>query len=252
MESGKAVKSIMKGLLIANLAIAGTNLFCAWRAERHGKHSSEGCDIYDWKHGKILYKVSGNGPAVLLIHGLEPQNSGRDLDARAAELAANHTVYTIDLLGFGDSDKPWITYTNYLYVLLIQNFIKDVIGENAEIIAFEGSCLLTLQAYATDPEHISGVTLMNPDYKEEFAVSTRFSKWFKRVIDIPFYGTFVYNLYSLVKAVPYKAETRHAFASRLSGHLTSSLEGKEALINGNVTIVDEPKEDPLALSELYD
>ena len=47
----------------------------------------------------------------------------------------DHTVYTIDLLGFGRSEKPNLTYTNYLYVQLVTDFIQNIIGEKTDIIA---------------------------------------------------------------------------------------------------------------------
>ena len=45
-----------------------------------------------------------------------------------------NTVYTLDLLGCGKSDKPNFTYTNFLYVQLVTDFINNVIGEKADVI----------------------------------------------------------------------------------------------------------------------
>ena len=133
MKSSNPIWTIIKILLKIHLVIAGINTLFAYREERFEKGDLENGHIYRWKQGKIYYHRRGTGSPVLLIHGLDASDSGRDLDTLSKALSTKHTVYTIDLLGFGLSDKPWITYTNYLYVLLIQDFIKDVIGDITDV-----------------------------------------------------------------------------------------------------------------------
>ena len=50
------------------------------------------------------------------------------------QLSKNHTVYCMDLLGCGCSDRPKITYTNFLYVQLISDFIKAVIKQPTDVL----------------------------------------------------------------------------------------------------------------------
>src|ERR671932_235096 len=52
----------------------------------------------------IRYRVIGGGPPVVLVHGW--LSSGRIWEQIADRLAQRFTVYTLDLAGFGDSDKP--------------------------------------------------------------------------------------------------------------------------------------------------
>ena len=49
-------------------------------------------------------------------HDTDAGASGEEWTKVAKKLAKNNTVYTIDLLGCGRSDKPSIQYTSYLYV----------------------------------------------------------------------------------------------------------------------------------------
>jgi pimeloyl-ACP methyl ester carboxylesterase len=51
----------------------------------------------------IRYNVIGGGPPVLLVHGW--LSSSRIWEQLAARLAQRFTVYTLDLSGFGESDK---------------------------------------------------------------------------------------------------------------------------------------------------
>src|SRR5215203_3624289 len=56
----------------------------------------------------IRYDIIGGGPAVVLVHGW--LSSSRIWEQLAARLAQRFTVYTLDLPGFGESDKPLSGY----------------------------------------------------------------------------------------------------------------------------------------------
>ena len=56
----------------------------------------------------IRYNILGGGPPVLLVHGW--LSSSRIWEQLAARLAQRFTVYTLDLSGFGESDKPLSGY----------------------------------------------------------------------------------------------------------------------------------------------
>ena len=60
-----------------------------------------------------------------LIHDLKPESSSYEWKRVVKALAKKHTVYTIDLLGCGYSDKPNITYTAYMYTQLLNDFIVN-------------------------------------------------------------------------------------------------------------------------------
>lgn len=52
---------------------------------------------------RLAYTVSGSGPAAVLIHGLA--GSGRWWDPVVPDLARDHTVHVLDLVGFGASAR---------------------------------------------------------------------------------------------------------------------------------------------------
>ena len=56
----------------------------------------------------VRYNVIGAGPPVLLVHGW--LSSSRIWERLALRLAQRYTVYTLDLKGFGESDKPLAGY----------------------------------------------------------------------------------------------------------------------------------------------
>ena len=103
-------------------------------------------EYYNWRFGKIAYKKKGNGSPILLVHNLDVCSSSDEWKNIEKELAKTNTVYSIDLLGCGCSDHPALTYTNFLYVQLITDFIKHIIGKKTDIIVSGDSSSFVLMA----------------------------------------------------------------------------------------------------------
>ncbi len=117
---------------------------------------------YHWKHGNIYYKIIGQGKPLLLIHDLTVFSSNFEWSQIVNQLAAKHKVYAIDLIGCGKSDKPSIIYTNYLYVQLVRDFIKNVIGEKTTVIANGLSSSFVIMTNSADHDLFDNIVLMNP------------------------------------------------------------------------------------------
>jgi pimeloyl-ACP methyl ester carboxylesterase len=64
--------------------------------------------------GRLSVYVAGNGPPLLLLHGLG--GSGRYWAGLAPHLAATRTLIAPDLAGFGHSDKPSVDYSRAFHL----------------------------------------------------------------------------------------------------------------------------------------
>ena len=71
---------------------------------------------------KLRYEVSGSGSPIILMHGWGCNTS--TLASVAVVAAESHTVYNIDLPGFGGSDEPPTVWGVDDYTKLIEAFIK--------------------------------------------------------------------------------------------------------------------------------
>lgn len=152
-------------------------------------------ETYHWKQGDIFYTKSGSGSPLLLVHDLNPASSNMEWDKIIRKLEKNYTVYAIDLLGCGRSEKPGITYTSFLYVQLINQFIQDVIGEAANIVVTGTSASFVIMAQAMAPDNFHNIILINPDSIQTLKSSPeREHKIAKQLLEIPILGTFLYNL----------------------------------------------------------
>lgn len=158
--------------------------------------------FYNWKYGKVFYTKSGKGSPVLLIHDLNPASSSQEWERIYKTLSKNHTVYTIDLLGCGRSDKPNLTYTNYMFVQLLTDFVNNIIGEKTALIATGASCSFSIMACNMEPDLFDNLILLNPeDLRELIETPNKQKNALKLLIDIPIIGTFLYNMLYSGKAI---------------------------------------------------
>lgn len=72
---------------------------------------------------KIAYYEAGHGHEIVLIHGYGGSARG-DWGKIIPVLAQNHHVIALDLLGFGNSDKPFINYGVQTWVDMVGEFLR--------------------------------------------------------------------------------------------------------------------------------
>lgn len=152
-------------------------------------------NYYHWRFGKIYYKKKGHGSPLLLVHDLTIYSSAYEWNKIIDKLAENHTVYAVDLLGCGRSEKPRITYTNYLYVQLISDFIKNVIHEKTDVIASGYSGSFTLLACNNESDLFGKLFLINPPSLNALnQIPNKRTKLYKFLLELPVFGTLLYNM----------------------------------------------------------
>lgn len=150
---------------------------------------------YNWRHGKVFYKKTGSGSPLLLLHDLNPTSSSLEWEKLVDEFSKEHTVYTIDLLGCGRSDKPNLTYSNFLYVQLISDFTKEIIKEKTDIAATGKSDSFVITAANLHPELFGTLFLVNPEsFGTAMVCPCKQSKFAKALLYCPLLGTTLYYL----------------------------------------------------------
>ncbi len=152
-------------------------------------------NYFDWRFGKIHYTKKGNGRPLLLIHDLSAGSSNYEFHKIVDRLSRQYEVYAIDLLGYGLSDKPNMTYTSFLYVQLLTDFIKIVIGRKTDIITTGDSSSLVIMTCHNNPEVCNKLILINPQSLYQLSlIPSKRSKTLKFLIDLPIIGTYIFNL----------------------------------------------------------
>lgn len=151
--------------------------------------------FYSSKYGDVFYKISGEGKPVLLVHDINECSSGMEWFYLEKKLAKKYKVCTIDLVGCGRSDKPKLVYNSFLYVQLLTDFIREVIGEQTDIIATGKSAAPVIMAAKANKNLIDRIMLINPaDLVYLSDMPDKFSEFKKAFITCPVIGTFTYHM----------------------------------------------------------
>lgn len=187
---------LFKTIALTTGSIFTANTVIDYLAKQRKMCSSDCGYFYSWKYGEIYYTKHGKGSPVLLIHNLDATSSSYEWLRTVKKLCKNHTVYTIDLLGCGQSDKPALTYTNYLYVQLITDFIKEIIREKTSVITSGDSNTFVVMANHIQPALFDKIIMINPaDMSKLKMRTTKYHILRKRILFTPLIGTALYNFY---------------------------------------------------------
>lgn len=164
----------------------------------NNKHLLKSTDnnYYSWKLGKIYYEKHGEGSPLLLIHDLNSCSSSYEWNKLVHFLSKTNTVYVLDLLGCGRSEKPNMLYTSFIYTEMIASFIKDVMKEKTNIIVTGNSCPFVSMLASKEKDLVDQIIMINPVDLETFSqVPSLKDKILQTFITLPVIGTFVYNMY---------------------------------------------------------
>jgi pimeloyl-ACP methyl ester carboxylesterase len=115
---------------------------------------------WQWQGHQICYTVMGEGQPLLLIHGFGA-SIGHWRKNIPILAAAGYQVYAIDLLGFGNSDKPALEYSLELWQQLLRDFWQEKIQKPTVLIGNSIGALLALMLVADNPELSAGGVLLN-------------------------------------------------------------------------------------------
>jgi pimeloyl-ACP methyl ester carboxylesterase len=113
----------------------------------------------------VRYDVIGGGPPVVLVHGW--LSSSRIWEALARRLAQRFTVYSLDLTGFGDSDKPLSGYGVRNGSRLLYAFCAHFGLTRASVIGHDLGGNMAVKLAADHPDVVGRVVLVSVPADED-------------------------------------------------------------------------------------
>ncbi len=120
--------------------------------------------------GKFHAQVAGAGEPVLLIHGYSTRdNSWRTWDKNIAAIAEKFRVYALDLLGYGEADKPEprLDAAGEAHAL-VQLLDADKLGR-VNLVGLSWGGLIAQTIAETVPERMDRLVLVDSAYGEDQA-----------------------------------------------------------------------------------
>src|SRR5213079_2526907 len=111
-------------------------------------------------HGhRVDYRVAGQGPPVVLIHGMV--NSSRHWQGVAEQLADRYTVIAPDLIGHGDSATPRGDYSLGAHAAFIRDLLAVIGIDRASIVGHSLGGGVALQFFYQFPQRTERLVLVS-------------------------------------------------------------------------------------------
>lgn len=193
-------KRLVRGLLLGGAAVglpALANALIARGTRRLATPTWGHRYRYAWKLGELSFQKLGDGEPLVLVHSFGPGHDSEEWREAAEILARDHLVFALDLLGWGHSEKPPLHYDDELYIQQLADFLEDVVGRPAVLVAAGLPAAYAVQTAVDHPESVralalvvpSGVNLHGdePDLKDALV---------HRLLRLPVLGTSALNVYT--------------------------------------------------------
>ncbi len=176
-------------LLVVVVAVTGTML----GRISHEVESARDTEYIELDGHWVRYNVIGGGPPVLLVHGWLA--SSRIWDQLARRLAQRFTVYSLDLNGFGESDKPKDGYGTRNGSRLLYAFCAHFGLTRATVVGHDFSGAMAVKLAADHPDIVGRLILVaTPADEEQIDLPTLL--WFTT---LPVVGPIFFSLGRLLK-----------------------------------------------------
>jgi pimeloyl-ACP methyl ester carboxylesterase len=223
---------------------------------------------FDWRGRRVFYtyrkaRTRKSGRPVLLAHGIHTAAWSYEWRSNVDALSEAHDVYTVDLLGFGMSDRPHTRYSARMYLRLIDDFARQAIAAPATLVASSLTAAYASVLGARDPGQYPALVLIEPTglVRRNTAANTG-GDVARLVVDAPLVGAAVFNALASRRSIRYWLErayvdlqfvtpelvdiyhraahqrgARHAPAAFLSGHLNLDVRGAVRRLRQPVLLV---------------
>jgi pimeloyl-ACP methyl ester carboxylesterase len=123
----------------------GTSAFDAWQVDLHGH--------------RVIYRIAGDGPPIVLIHGMV--NSSLHWEEVALRLADRYTVIAPDLIGHGDSATPRGDYSLGAHAASIRDLLAVIGIDHATIVGHSLGGGVAMQFFYQFPQRTDRLALVS-------------------------------------------------------------------------------------------
>ena len=107
----------------------------------------------------MVYRVAGEGPPVVLVHGM--LNSSSHWKEVAAELSRDHTVVAPDLIGHGDSAAPRGDYSLGAHAASIRDLLAAIGIDRATMVGHSLGGGVAMQFFYQFPQRVERLVLIS-------------------------------------------------------------------------------------------
>lgn len=146
---------------------------------------------WSWQGWRVRYTTMGDGPPLVLVHSVHAAASSFEWRDVFEPLSREHTVYAIDLLGFGKSERPDAPFSGMFYRDLLGAFLGEVVGKPAAVVGSSLGSAYVVGAARARPGLVDRLVLISPTGVTTTGLPGRLAGL---VLGLPLIGSAGFNL----------------------------------------------------------
>lgn len=116
--------------------------------------------------GRLSYYVAGDGAPLLLVHSINAAASAYEVRPIHEHMLASRRVYSVDLPGFGHSDRSDRPYDVPLYVAAVADMLDEILADAGpapvDVLALSLASEFAARVAAARPDRFRTLALVTP------------------------------------------------------------------------------------------
>jgi pimeloyl-ACP methyl ester carboxylesterase len=158
------------------------------------------------RSGRVSYysDTSAEGRPLLLVHSVNAAPSSYEVKPLFDHFRGTRPVYSMDLPGFGHSDRSTRRYSPELFADAIADFLKRVVLEPADVVALSLGAEFAARATLADPARVTSLALISPTgFGKRPAPDPRLARIAHKALALPGLSQATFELASSRRSIRY-------------------------------------------------
>lgn len=146
---------------------------------------------------EIVYDIQGQGTPVLLLPAFSTVSSRGEMAGIGKILATKFQIYSLDWLGFGDSERPILNYETAIFKQLLIDFVQSTYKQPVTIIAAGHAAGYALNLAKNYPNLLDKLVLVAPTWLGPLCamgVAPKMRDFLREMVRFPLLGEGLYFL----------------------------------------------------------
>ena len=162
--------------------------------------------LHTTQAGRIAYyhDQRGEGRPLVLVHSINAAPSTYEVKPLFEQYAGRRPVYSIDLPGFGHSERGDRAYSPELYANAIRVLLEEVVQAPADLLALSLSAEFAARAALGSPASVASLVLISPTgFSHRPLPPMTFGRGLHGVLGAPLWSQGLYDLVASKRSIRY-------------------------------------------------
>ncbi|MBK5963183.1 alpha/beta hydrolase [Thiocystis minor] len=163
-------------------------------------------DFVSERAGRIAYYVDtkGDGRPLVLVHSINAAPSSFEMRPLFEQYRGQRPVYSLDLPGFGHSERGARPYTPDLYANALADFLRQIVQQPADVLALSLSAEFAARAALATPGQVASLVVISPTgFSLRPVPSLRSARIAHKALTIPLVSQGLYDLVASRPSIRY-------------------------------------------------